>query len=56
MINVSHEEVQYDSIVVRAGSAAGWVFAAGLAAFGAQIFVIEAGRIDDALTIANPSI
>ncbi|MGA3240462.1 MAG: FAD-dependent oxidoreductase [Bryobacteraceae bacterium] len=55
MNNVSHEEGQYDFIVVGAG-AAGSVLAAELSASGAQVLVIESGGPDDARTIANPSI
>ena len=55
MNNVSHEEKQYDFIVVGAG-AAGSVLAAELSASGAQVLVIESGGPDDAPTIANPSI
>ena len=55
MINVSHEKGQYDFIVVGAG-AAGSVLAAELSASGAQVLVIESGGLDDAPTIANPSI
>jgi choline dehydrogenase len=45
----------YDYIVVGAGSA-GSVLAAELSAAGASILVIESGGLDDAPTIANPSI
>ena len=55
MNNVSHEEGQYDFIVVGAG-AAGSVLAAELSASGAQVLVIESGGPDEAPTIANPSI
>ena len=55
MNNVSHEEGQYDFIVVGAG-AAGSVLAAELSASGAQVLVIESGGLDDAPTITNPSI
>src|SRR5258707_9299563 len=55
MKNVSHEEGQYDFIVVGAG-AAGSVLAAELSASGAQVLVIESGGPDDAPTIANPSV
>jgi hypothetical protein len=52
MINVSHEKGQSDSIVVRAGSAAGRVFATGLSASGAQVVVIESDGIDNAPTLS----
>jgi choline dehydrogenase len=55
MNKVSHEEGQYDFIVVGAG-AAGSVLAAELSASGAQVLVIESGGPDDAPTITNPSI
>jgi choline dehydrogenase len=46
---------QYDFIVVGAG-AAGSVLAAELAASGVEVLVVESGGLDDAPTIANPSI
>jgi choline dehydrogenase len=57
MIDTSNKEIQsdYDFIVVGAG-AAGSVLAAELSASGAQVLVIESGGVDDAPTIANPSI
>jgi choline dehydrogenase len=45
----------YDYVVVGAGSA-GSVLAAGLAASGAQVLIVESGGTDDAPTILNPSI
>ena len=48
-------KTNYDFIVVGAG-AAGSVLAAELSASGAQVLVIESGGLDDAPTIANPSI
>ena len=48
-------QAQYDFVVVGAG-AAGSVLAAELSASGAQVLVIESGGLDDAPTIANPSI
>src|SRR5258708_9112571 len=55
MKNVSHEEGQYDFIVVGAG-AAGSVLAAELSASGAHVLVIESGGPDNAPTVANPSV
>ncbi len=55
MANGSNEEKRYDFIVVGAG-AAGSVLAAELSASGAQVLVVESGGLDDAATIANPSI
>jgi choline dehydrogenase-like flavoprotein len=55
MIIESIDEKRYDFIVVGAG-AAGSVLAAELSASGAQVLVIESGGLDDAPTIANPSI
>ena len=55
MTNVLNEEKRYDFIVVGAG-AAGSVLAAELSAAGAQVLLIESGGLDDAPTIANPSI
>jgi len=55
MKNVSHEEGQYDFIVVGAG-AAGSVLAAELSASGANVLVIESGGSDNAPTVANPSV
>jgi choline dehydrogenase len=57
MIDASNREIQshYDFIVVGAG-AAGSVLAAELSASDAQVLVIESGGLDDAPTIANPSI
>jgi choline dehydrogenase-like flavoprotein len=49
MKNVSHEEGQYDFIVVGAG-AAGSVLAAELSASGANVLVIESGGPDNAPT------
>src|SRR5580704_8757946 len=46
---------QYDFIVVGAG-AAGSILAAELSVSGAQVLVIESGGLDEAPTIANPSI
>jgi choline dehydrogenase-like flavoprotein len=48
-------KTNYDFIVVGVG-AAGSVLAAELSASGAQVLVIESGGLDDAPTIANPSI
>jgi choline dehydrogenase len=48
-------KTNYDFIVVGPG-AAGSVLAAELSASGAQVLVIESGGLDDAPTIANPSI
>ncbi len=55
MTNVSHEEKQYDFVVVGAG-AAGSVIAAELSVSGAQVLLVESGGPDDAPTIANPSV
>jgi choline dehydrogenase len=55
MKNVSHEEGQYDFIVVGAG-AAGSVLAAELSGSGAHVLVIESGGPDNAPTVANPSV
>src|ERR1700688_2789840 len=57
MIDTSNKEIQshYDFIVVGAG-AAGSVLAAELSASGAHVLVIESGGLDDAPTIANPSV
>ncbi len=57
MIDTSNKQIQnhYDYIVVGAG-AAGSVLAAELSASGAQVLVIESGGLDDAPTVANPSI
>jgi choline dehydrogenase len=55
MIKALNEEGRYNFIVVGAG-AAGSVVAAELSASGAQVLVIESGGLDDAPTIANPSI
>jgi choline dehydrogenase len=55
MTNVPIDKKRYDFIIVG-GGAAGSVLAAGLSASGAQVLVIESGGLDDAPTIANPSV
>jgi choline dehydrogenase len=55
MTSAAKERTRYDFIVVGAG-AAGCVLAAELSGSGAEVLAIESGGLDDAPTIANPSI